>query len=52
MRRNRFWLRDSGLLRGRRKKLSQTPGLEERRKAAPDRADPERAVAYGIREWG
>lgn len=37
---------------GRRKNLSQTPGLEERRKAAPDRADPEREAASGIREWG
>lgn len=30
------------LAAGRRKKLSQTPGLQERRKAAPDSANPER----------
>lgn len=37
---------------GRRKKLGQIPGLEVRKKAAPDMADPEQEAASGIRECG
>lgn len=37
---------------GRRKELGQIPGLEERRKAAPDMADPEWEAACGANWTG